>query len=149
MVGETVGLKFNGSSILQAGQECLCGLRQRWRHVKQVTCWQGRTVGSVSSSRQTGQEMPNLHDTKHPINSAPTSADVQIMKKAGHDLSSLLMHSSWRELRIWISFFNVTTLLTSGDSRISCQTVKEKSLFSSLIPQLLHFCWSSFFFFSL
>lgn len=146
MVGETVGLKSNGSSILQVGQERLCGLKQRWRHVKQVTCWQGRTEGSVSSSRQTGQEMPNLHDTKHQINSAPTSAYIQIIKKAGRDLSSLLMHSSWRELRIWISFFNVTTLLTSGDSRISCQTVREKSLFSHLF--LNYFIFVDHLFFS-
>lgn len=42
------------------------------------------------------------------------------------DLRSLLMHSSWKELRIRISCCSVSWLLTSGDS---CISWKEEKMF--------------------
>ena len=64
MASETVGLKWGGKSALHLGHQRLSGSVQLWRHGRQRTCRQGRAAGSLSSSKQTGQEMPNLYITR-------------------------------------------------------------------------------------
>lgn len=116
MVWETVGLKSGGSSVLHLGQERLCGWMQRWRHGKQTTCWQGRMDGSVNSSRQTGQEMPNLYGTKYHERSI-----TALWEKKNNIKSCWILH--------WIvksfSYCEIFLLVSNVLFKINCVAVVE------------------------